>query len=107
MKYGLREDELHIIITYIAKHREIETAILFGSRAMGTYRQTSDIDIALKGEQVTPFVAATLKSELEDETVIPYFFDFVSYPQLTHREFIKHIDEYGITIYSRRDGSFE
>lgn len=101
MKYGLKDDELKAILAYLAKHCEVEQAVLFGSRAIGTYKKASDIDIALKGKGVTPFTAAALKSELEDETVIPYFFDFVSYPQLTHENFIKHIDELGIVIYTK------
>ena len=102
-KYGLQEYQLKIILEYLAKHKEIEEAVLFGSRAIGTYKKTSDIDIALKGKQITPFIAAELKSELEDDTVIPYFFDCVPYPQLTHEHFIRHIDEHGITIYKRDD----
>lgn len=102
-KYGLQAYQLKIILEYLAKHKEIEEAILFGSRAIGTYKKTSDIDIALKGRQITPFIAAELKSELEDDTVIPYFFDCVPYPQLTHAHFIRHIDQHGITIYKRDD----
>lgn len=102
MKYGLKEEELKTIIKYLAKYKEIEEAVLFGSRAIGTYKLASDIDIALKGKHITPFIAAAVKSELEDDSIIPYFFDIVPYPQLTHQDFIQHIDIYGITIYRRQ-----
>lgn len=101
MKYGLKDYQFATILKYLAHYPEIEEAVLFGSRAMGSYKKASDVDIALKGKKVTPFIAAALKSELEDETTLPYFFDFVSYPQLTHIDFIKHIDIHGITIYKK------
>lgn len=102
MHYGLTEIELKTIVEYLSRHSEVEEAVLFGSRAIGSYKKASDIDIAIKGTQVTPFTAAALKSELEEETVIPYFFDIVSYRQLTHREFIRHIDSCGVSIYKRQ-----
>ncbi len=102
MRYGLTETELQMIIEYLVRHSEVEEAVLFGSRVLGSYKKASDIDIAIKGARVTPFTAAALKAELEEETTIPYFFDIVSYRQLTHREFIQHIDSYGVSIYKRQ-----
>ncbi|MGL4943342.1 MAG: nucleotidyltransferase domain-containing protein [Thermoguttaceae bacterium] len=102
MEYGLRPDQLQTICTYFAKYPEIETAVLFGSRALGTYKLGSDVDLALKGDAVTIFTAARLKAEIEEETVIPYFFDIVAYPLLSHRDFITHIDMCGKIIYAKR-----
>ena len=98
MRYGLPDEHIKIILDYIARHSEIEEAILFGSRALGTYKPGSDVDIALKGNKVDSFLAAHLKSEIEDETTLPYFFDFVAYSKLSHKDLIKHIDEYGVVL---------
>ena len=46
MRYGLPDEHIKIILDYIARHSEIEEAILFGSRALGTYKPGSDVDIA-------------------------------------------------------------
>ena len=70
MRYGLPEEHIKIILDYIARYNEIEEAVLFGSRALGTYKPGSDIDIALKGNQVDSFLAAHLKSEIEEETCL-------------------------------------
>jgi predicted nucleotidyltransferase len=48
MKYGLSEKQLMEITSKLAEIPEIEEAVLFGSRAIGTYKEASDIDIALK-----------------------------------------------------------
>ena len=98
MRYGLPDEHIKIILDYIARHSEIEEAVLFGSRALGTYKQGSDVDIALKGNAVDSFLAAHLKSEIEDETTLPYFFDFVAYSKLSHKDLIRHIDEYGVVL---------
>lgn len=98
MRYGLPEEHIKIILDYIAKYSKIEEAVLFGSRALGTYKPGSDVDIALKGNAVDSFLAAHLKSEIEEETCLPYFFDFVAYSKLSHKDLIRHIDKYGVVL---------
>ena len=98
MRYGLPDEHIKIILDYIARYSEIEEAVLFGSRVLGTYKPGSDVDIALKGNKVDSFLAAHLKSEIEEETTLPYFFDFVAYSKLSHKDLIRHIDEYGVVL---------
>lgn len=99
MKYGLSEKQLNEIITLIAAYPEIESAVLFGSRAIDTYKEASDVDIALKGEKITASLAAKLKYQFEEDTYLPFFFDFVAYPTITNEALKKHIDTKGVSIY--------
>jgi predicted nucleotidyltransferase len=101
MKYGLSEKQLDEVIAAIITHPEIEEAVLFGSRAIDTFKKASDVDIALKGEKVTASLAAKLKSKLEEDTYLPFFFDFVAYPTITNEALREHIDSKGITIYRK------
>ena len=48
MKYNIPDRVLRDIASFAHKH-QIETVILFGSRAKGTYTERSDIDIAASG----------------------------------------------------------
>ncbi len=98
MRYGLPEEHIKIILDYIARYSEIEEAVLFGSRALGTYKSGSDVDIALKGNEVDSFLTAHLKSQIEEETCLPYFFDFVAYSKLSHKDLISHIDKCGVVL---------
>ena len=50
--YGLLERDLQYIMEAVRKYSEIEEVILFGSRAMGNYKEGSDVDLALVGEKV-------------------------------------------------------
>ena len=100
MKYGLRDSQLEIIEKALKSYPEIETAVLFGSRAMDTFQPASDIDIALKGEKVNFELAVRLISYFE-ETNLPYFFDIISYPDLDNKNLKEQIDKHGILIYKK------
>jgi type I restriction enzyme S subunit len=99
MKYGLSDTQLDEIVALIGSYPEIEEAILFGSRAIGSYKEASDVDIALKGETVTAALAAKLKFDFEEDTYLPFFFDFVAYPTITSESLREHIEQKGVPIY--------
>ncbi|GAC1374435.1 MAG: restriction endonuclease subunit S [Aquirhabdus sp.] len=105
MKYGLSDAQLDEIVAFIKAQPEVEEAILFGSRALGTYKEASDIDIALKGERVTAGLAAKMKFDLEEDSFLPFFFDFVAFPTIDNDELVKHIDTKGRVIF-RREGEW-
>ncbi len=104
MNYGLSDKQLEQIISFIRSHPEIEQAVLFGSRVIDTFKEASDIDIAIKGEGVTAALAAKLKFDIEEDTYLPFFFDFVAYPTISNEALREHIDTKGIVIF-RRGGS--
>lgn len=103
MKYGLTEQQLAEVIAFIKRHPEVEEAVLFGSRAMDTYKEASDIDIAIKGEKVSSELAATIKFELEEDTYLPFFFDVIAYPTITNKALIEHIDTKGVKLFGGDD----
>ena len=98
--YGFSEKQLKEIIQIFSSYKEIDEAILFGSRAKGTHKEASDVDIAIKGKNITYSFAAKLKSHLEDDTNLPYFFDIIAYKTITSKELKEHIRIYGKTIIS-------
>lgn len=95
MKYGLREEQLAEIIGILKRYPEVEEAVLFGSRAMNTYKEASDIDIAIKGENVNAGLASTVQFDLEEDTYLPFFFDVIAYPTITNQALLEHIDTKG------------
>lgn len=97
-RFGLTETDLASIILVFKTLPQVESALLFGSRALGTFRNSSDIDLCLKGSAVDYTTCSKLRSRLE-ELPMPYFFDLVNYNNLQNGELKNHIDEYGIVIY--------
>ena len=95
---GLSPKELEILQNVFKKFDDIKEVILFGSRALGTHKTASDIDLAIKGN-VDINTLSKLKYTLEEDTNLPYFFDVVIYDNLENMELKKHIDEVGKIIY--------
>ena len=101
MKYGLSDKQLQEITGIISSYPQIEHAFIFGSRAINTYKEASDIDIAIKGSEVDSNLAAKLKDYLEEDTYLPFFFDVVAYNSIQSEELKKHIRTKGKAIYSK------
>ena len=98
MRYGLTQHTLEQIINIFAKIPKIEEVILYGSRAMGNYREGSDVDLALKGENLDMNELLKLSAEL-DELDLPYHFDLLIFEKIKHRDLLDHICRVGQTIY--------
>ena len=101
MKYGLSEKQLKEITDILASYEAVEKAILFGSRAIDTYKEASDVDIAIKGENADWSLAMTIKDHLEEETYLPFFFDVVAYGSVESEELKRHIDGKGKVLFER------
>ena len=53
MRFGLTEAQLAEITAILQKYPEVSRGLIFGSRARGNYAIASDIDLAIKGKDVT------------------------------------------------------
>ena len=95
---GLTPKEQKILQNVFKKFDDIKEVILFGSRALGTHKTASDIDLAIKGK-VDINTLSKLKYTLEEDTNLPYFFDVVIYDNLENQELKKHIDGFGKIVY--------
>lgn len=98
---GLLNRDFDHILSALKKFPEIETAFLYGSRAMGNYKKGSDVDIAIKGEHITYNTVIRLSSILNQELPLPYFFDVTHFDSCQSEELKKHIDTVGVEIYSK------
>ena len=102
MSLGLRDTDLEYIVQVLSKFPEIEKALIFGSRAKGTHKPGSDVDIAIVGECITFDTISKVRFQLEEESPMPYFFDIVDYTHLEHLELKEHIDRVGKTIWDKK-----
>lgn len=101
-KFGLNEQSIRIITDILKKYPEIEQAIIYGSRAKGNYRIGSDIDLTFKGQHLNQTILGKIRLDLEDSS-LPYLFDLSIYHELTHENFIQHIDRVGQQFYQRTE----
>jgi len=82
MDTGLTQTDIKRITAAIKQFPEIEEAVIFGSRAKGTHKKASDVDLAIKGSEVTAETINRLSFLLNEELPLPYFFDVVHYGAL-------------------------
>ncbi|MFQ5455411.1 MAG: restriction endonuclease subunit S, partial [Nitrospirota bacterium] len=97
MSFGLTDKQEKTIRDVLSSYQEVETAMIFGSRAMNTFEAGSDVDIALKGK-VPRSTIVSIKSELED-TTLPYFFDILDYASINEPKLKEQIDKHGKIFY--------
>ncbi len=100
MKYGLDDKYFDKLISVFPRHPEVESVILYGSRAKGNYKPFSDIDITLKGKTLTRQLLGRIFTEIDD-LLLPYFLDISIYNKLTDKGFIEAIDKTGVEIYRK------
>src|ERR1700761_2862648 len=97
MKYGLSENIIHKVNGVLEKFSSIEKAIIYGSRAKGNYKKSSDIDIALKGD-IDLQLLSTVILQIDD-LLLPYKFDISVYDHIVNSELLDHINRVGKTFY--------
>ncbi len=100
MSIGLTKRDIATIQGIFRNHPEVTLVYTFGSRAKGTYKTGSDIDLAVMNSGVSFDAICAIKGELE-ESSLPYSVDVVNYPELQNEELKEHIDRVGVEFYKR------
>lgn len=91
--FGLTPKAIEMISGVLHAHPQVERTTIFGSRAIGNYRDNSDIDLCLHGTTDEKLLAR-ITGELE-ELPLPYCFDVVLYDSISHPPVRTHIDQHG------------
>lgn len=97
---GLDKDTEEKIIAVLASFEAIDKAVLYGSRAKGTYKTGSDIDLALFGTTLSRTTVFSLHDAL-DELYLPYTFDLSIFATIDNAELREHIGRVGKVFYER------
>ena len=92
---GIREAVL-TEIRDLAEKYGLERVVLFGSRARGDYKKTSDIDLAVTGGNITLFAL-----DVEEETSTLLSFDVVNLDGSVQEELRKSIEQEGRLLYEK------
>lgn len=98
--HGLSRQTVQRIQDVLSHHPEVRRAVLFGSRAKGTARPGSDIDLALYGDGLDWRVLGRIEDELDD-LLLPYSFSLLHHDARTDAELAAHIARVGLPFYQR------
>lgn len=101
VSYGLSETSIRKLSAVFARHPEVRRVILYGSRAMGRYRNGSDIDLTMEGEGLTHSLQLHIENELDD-LLLPYKIDLSLMREIGNTELLDHIRRVGVVFYERK-----
>jgi type I restriction enzyme S subunit len=101
MTDGLKSEHRRAIIETLSANPKVERIVLFGSRAMGTFTPTSDIDLALFGDDLTLSDQAAL-AEAMAELSIPQRVDILIHHRIENRALREHIRKHGVEWFARK-----
>ncbi|WP_235356995.1 HI0074 family nucleotidyltransferase substrate-binding subunit [Bacillus alveayuensis] len=100
--YGLSEADFYKIINVLKNYAPIvREVILFGSRARGDYKKTSDIDLAVKFRKRHEQLCC-ICDDLSETSII-YTIDVIDYDKINNKKLKSYIDEEGKVIFSTNE----
>lgn len=103
-RFGLKETTIQKICEVLARYPQVQKAILYGSRAKGNYKEGSDIDLVLVGdEELNERVLARIDTEIDD-LLLPYMIDLSILSHITDPDVLDHIRRVGVVFYRRDEG---
>lgn len=107
MRFGLKDSVVEKMQSVLAHYPQVESAILYGSRAVGNYKNGSDIDLTLCGNAgLTMKVLYRIMDELDD-LLLPYTIDLSILEQISDSGLRDHIQRVGVIFYARGDAKHE
>ena len=97
MNCGIAPEHLEKIRAIFRKYSQIDEVILFGSRAKGTHREGSDIDLALKGRELDSRLLAQIALDYE-ALYLPWKLDVILYDTIENSDLKEHVDRVGVSL---------
>jgi len=98
MPYGLNEKTIKQINSVFSDYHAVDKAILYGSRAKNSYKNGSDIDLTLLGDNLDLPLLQKISLSIDD-LLLPYKVDLSIYNDIQNSDLKEHIDRVGIVFY--------
>lgn len=89
------------LVSIFSTYPEVERVVVFGSRALGNAKPGSDVDCAFSGKNLTSQLVSRIQNYLEEETLLPYFFDCIHIESTHNKALLEHINVHGKILYLR------
>ena len=95
--FGLPPNVLPRILNILQAYPQIHAVTLFGSRAMGTYRPGSDIDLSLNAPELGLPQRLQIEQQLDD-LLLPWKVDLLLAHQIDNPALLAHISRVGVPL---------
>ena len=97
--YGLPESAVSKINEVFSRHPGISKVIIYGSRALGNYRNGSDIDLTIFSDDLNSWELGRIETELDD-LLLPWKIDLSLFRQIDNADLREHIERAGTLFYA-------
>ena len=81
---------------------QIQRVLLYGSRAKGSYRPGSDIDLTIEGEQLSLSELLAIENQIDD-LLLPWMVDLSLKHHIDNPALLDHIQRVGVSFYTRQE----
>ncbi len=99
--FGLKDADIKLIKSVFLRYKNITKVVLYGSRAMGNYRNASDIDLTMFGNNLNMDILLRIENELDD-LLLPYNIDLSIYDKIENKDLKDHINRVGKVFYEKK-----
>jgi predicted nucleotidyltransferase len=100
MTFGLKQKHIDSINSVFIQYPQIDSVILYGSRAKGNYKTGSDIDLTIIETNLTYTDLLRIMTKLDD-LMLPYKIDLSQKKQIGNPDLVDHINRVGQVFYER------
>lgn len=98
MRFGLSDTVIKELQDVFRRHANIKKVLIFGSRSKGNYREGSDIDLAVVGNNIDYNQLLSILCEIDDLGLL-YSVDLLDYSKKKGTPIGDHIDRMGQVFY--------
>ena len=98
--YGIGDEVIKSLQDLFSRYSDVEKVILYGSRAKGTFREGSDIDLTAFGKNLNLKTIYAIEEEIE-ELLLPYSFDISLFDQIDNPDLLDRLNRVGKVFYKK------
>lgn len=102
LHFGLPANAINKLRDVFNGWPEIQRVVLYGSRAKGSYRPGSDIDLTIEADALSLSQLLALENQI-DELLLPWMVDLSLKRHIDNPALLDHIHRVGVPFYVRQD----
>jgi uncharacterized protein len=103
-EFGLTEQTIEKIQSVLNQFVQLDRAVIYGSRAKGKFRNGSDIDLTLYGDQLNHSDLREIENRIDD-LMLAYSFDISLFKHISNLELLGHIERVGKEFFKKKTQS--
>lgn len=97
-QFGLNLKTIQALHSVFSKYTNLQTVLIYGSRAKGNFKDGSDIDLTLIAPEFELSNLLKIENDIE-ELMLPYKVDLSLFHKIENPNLVDHINRIGMIFY--------